>query len=139
MKPLSGDTIEISPGVTIGDIKDDREALHSAVTTLEMEVADIKAQLAGEMIVPDDSTTWRGRAQGALRVKVKALATVRAYLGALRRQRAAQAALLPQPERDHRAKVLLDTIRDELGDDEFDRLKAIAKERRPDVFGEVLS
>jgi len=141
------DTLVIRPGLTIGDIKDDKEALHDAVTTLEMEVSDIKAQLAGDIAVPASSNPdWARRAQGALRGKVKALATVRALLGGMRRQRQAEAAkqakvsgLLPRPERDQRAKMLLDTIRDELGDAEFDRLKAIAKERYPVLFGEVSS
>lgn len=131
------DTLQVRTGVAIGDIKNDKEALHDAVTTLEMEVADIKAQLAGEMSVPDDGPDWRRRAQGALRVKIKALATVRALLGAMRRQRAAEAAatLAPRPDREKRAQALLDTIRDELGDVEFDRLKGLAKDRHPALFG----
>lgn len=129
------DTLLIRPGVTIGDIKGDKEALHEAVTTLEMEVADIKAQLAGEMSVPDDGPDWRRKAQGALRVKIKALATVRALLGAMRRQKAAEPQA-PRPHREKRAQALLDTIRDELGDVEFDRLKGLAKERYPALFGD---
>jgi len=135
------DTLMVRPGVFIGDIKTDREGLHDAVTTLELEVADIKAQLAGEIPV-DDTPEWRRKAQGALRAKIKALATVRALLGAMRRQRQAVAAATPaapKPDRYRRAQVLLDTIRDEVGGEEFDRLKQIAKERRPDVFGEVAS
>ncbi len=132
------DTLLIRPGVTVGDIKGEKEALHDAVTTLEMEVADIKAQLAGEINVPDDSPEWRQRAQGALRAKIKALGTVRALLGAMRRQRAAEAAatMLPRPDREKRTQALLDTFRDEIGDAEFDRLKALAKERYPAIFAD---
>lgn len=131
------DTLLVRPDVTIGDINHDKEALHEAVTSLEMEVSDIKAQLAGEMLVPDDSDEWRRRAQGALRIKIKALATVRAILGAMRRQRAAEASasMMPRPDREKRAQALLDTIRDELGDLEFDRLKEVAIARHPELFG----
>lgn len=137
---LSYDTYDllIRPGITIADIRTDREALHDAVTLLEIEVSDIKAQLSGERLVPlPDDPDWRRRAQGALRAKVKALATVRALLGAMRRQRQAATPLLPRPDRDKRAQALLDTFRDELGDAEFDRIKAIAHENYPDLFGAV--
>lgn len=134
---LDLDTLQIRPGVTIGDVKHDREALHDAVTTLELEVANIKAQLAGEIVTSGaDDPEWRRRAQAALRAKIKGLATVRALLGAMRRQRQAAAVPpQPRPDREKRQQALLDTFRDELGDSEFERVKEIAKERHPELFG----
>jgi hypothetical protein len=45
-----------------------------------------------------------------------------------------------RPAAERRRQVILDTIRNELGDDEFERLVAIAKQRHPEAFAaEVLS
>lgn len=136
------DDLLISPGVTLGSIKEDREALHAALVTLEADVSDIKAQLDSDIGfhfasgVPTSDPVWRSKATKALANKRTALAIVRATLGAMRRQRQAQAApQLPRPDREKRTYALLDTFRDELGDAEFERLKDIAKARYPDLFG----
>ena len=62
---------------------------------------------------------WKKLTAKAIRVHANAMASSR------------------RPPIDERRKVLLAIIHDEIGKAEFDRIMAVAAERRPDVFGET--
>jgi hypothetical protein len=120
--------LEIEPGIPVRSLKT-RAECDAALMRIENDAARIRAQIARAEEDPDGVRPgWRTRAQGAMRWKKLTAKAIRAH-----------AIALATPKRapiEERRKVLLAIIHDEIGATEFDRIVALAAERRPDVFGE---
>lgn len=117
----------IEPGLTVGDLKTEGEC-NAALLRLEAERDSIMRQIAkDEEAAPADRRPgWRTKAGSALRWKKRIMAAIREHAATLR---------APKDPSVSRSKIILDTIREELGPREFERLVDLAKASRPDVFG----
>lgn len=125
--------IEIAPGLRVRDLSSRAEGAQ-AVALLQQDINTIIGQLHKaereriETGKPVDKS-WRLRAQGAISHKRTTVKAIHVHMGSFPREH--------KPYQVTAPKAILDTIREELGNDEFDRLKAIAKRRYPDAFKPV--
>lgn len=118
--------LEIEPGLRVRDLPT-REECTAAVMRIDMEIDGIIAQIADAEANPSRrSPGWRTRAQSAIRWKKRVRAAINAHATAMAAGR---------PHLDDKRQVILDTIRFEIGADEFERLVAVAKSRYPHLFG----
>jgi hypothetical protein len=119
--------LEVVPGTKVRDLPSP-EACASALLRIEMDMESINAQIAAAEASPKLAAPgWRTKAQSALRWKKRIYKAVQAF--------AKTFDATPSPTTVKR-KLILDTVRDELGDAEFDRLVAIAIDKHPEVFAE---
>jgi hypothetical protein len=114
--------LEVEPGVKVRDLNTP-EKCATAKMELDMEIETIASQIRHSEANPGHRPSgWRARAQGALRWKKRIRRAIVAYAPTLSG---------PRTGVDDRQRTILDTIRTEIGDDEFDRLVALAKARHP--------
>lgn len=117
---------EIEPGRRVRDLSTPEECA-SATLRLEMDMESILAQIGRAEADPDRvEPGWRTRAQTALRWKKRIRKAVLSY----------RQVLVSQPGRDARRRAILDTIREEVGDEAFDAYVDLARGRRPSAFAE---
>lgn len=103
-----------------------REQCAAVVMRLDMDIESIIAQIAESEADPARrGPGWRTRAQSAIRWKGRIRSALKNHAATLsvRRQKP-----------DDKQRVILDTIRLELGEEEFARLVAVAKSRHPHLF-----
>ncbi len=119
---------EIEPGTTVGDLKT-KEECQQAIYLLEHQRDAIMKQIAeDEARLPHERRAgWRTKAGSALRWKKRIMAAVRVHSSKIEKA---------QRPAGSRAQAILDTIREELGPRDFDRMVDLAKASRPDIFGE---
>lgn len=116
--------LEIEPGFRVRDLNTTEECA-AALINLDLEIENIIGQIGRSEANPDlRPKGWRTRAQSAIRWKKRVRKAVLTY----------QATLTPaRPQIADKRRAILDTIRSEIGDAEFDRLVQIAKDRNPEL------
>lgn len=103
-----------------------REECEAEALRLEMDIERIIAQIAQSEADPARrGPGWRTRAQSAIRWKKRVRSAIKNHAATLSVRR---------PKPDDKQRVIVDTIRLELGEDEFARLVAGAKSRHPQLF-----
>ncbi|MEP9370489.1 hypothetical protein [Mesorhizobium sp. KR1-2] len=108
-----------------------REECDAEVLKLEMEIESIIAQIAESETDPARrGPGWRTRAQSAIRWKKRVRSAIKNHAATLRPARHKP----DVKQQDDKQRVILDTVRLELGEDEFARLVAVAKSRHPHLF-----
>lgn len=122
--------IEIAPGLRVRDLSSRAECAQ-AVALLQKDVNRVVGQLHNaekERIATGKAIdkVWRLRAQGAIGHMRTSIKAINVHAGTFPREKKPYEITAPQ--------AILDTIREELGNDEFDRLKTLAKVRRPEAF-----
>ncbi|MGN6549256.1 MAG: hypothetical protein ACTHJ3_05115 [Pararhizobium sp.] len=117
--------LEVEPGFRVRDLAS-KDECDAAVLQIDMAIERILAQIGHAEASEEPSPPgWRTRAQSAIRWKKRVRQTVVTYAKTMEPKR---------PPSERRRQVILDTIRSEIGDDEFERLLAIAKRRHPEAF-----
>ncbi len=120
---------EVEVGTTVGDLKTKEECVQ-AIYLLEHQRDAIMKQIAeDEARLPHERRAgWRTKAGSALRWKKRIMAAVRVRAGALAKE---------QRPAGSRAQAILETIREELGPRDFDRMVELAKASHPALFVEA--
>lgn len=120
--------VEISPGLRVRDLQT-RADCARATALLQQDVNNVVGQLHRaerlriEVGTPVD-VRWRHKAQGAIsrmRAKIKA---INIHAGTLPRK----------PKAHGAADAIINTIREEIGEEELRRYVELAKQRRPEAF-----
>ncbi len=115
-------SLEIQPGFQVRDLTTPEECA-SALLRLDDEMASIRHQIAVAEERPAAAYPgWRMKAQNALSMKKRIARAIRTYASTMAATR---------PGINEKRQAILDTIKRELGDAEFDRLVALAKDRSP--------
>ena len=116
--------LEIEPGFRVRDLNTVEEC-NAALLNLDMAIESILSQIAHSEANPDRKPKgWRTKAQSAIRWKKRVHKAALAY----------RAMLTPtRPQIGDKRKAILDTIKREIGEAEFDRLVQIAKDRNPEL------
>lgn len=125
--PVPSDPLDliVEGDTTVRDLKT-REECEAEALRLEMDIEGIIAQIAESEADPGHrGPGWRTRAQSAIRWKKRVRSAIKNHAATLSVRR---------PKPDDKQRVLIDTIRLELGEDEFARLVAVAKSRHPQLF-----
>lgn len=116
--------LEIEPGFRVRDLNTVEECA-AALINLDMEIENIISQIGRSEASPDlKPKGWRTRAQSAIRWKKRVRKAVFTY----------RATLTPtRPQITDKRQAILDAIKAEIGDAEFDRLVQIAKDHNPNL------
>lgn len=115
----------VRDGVTVRDLKT-REECVQAVVDIDMQIEGMLAQIGRVEANPENGLNkpgWRSKVQGAIRWKKRAKTAVNKVIAQFDKSKPAD------PSKDAFRYVLLNTLRDELGDPEFDRIRDIARSR----------
>lgn len=128
--PVPSDPLDliVEGDTTVRDLKT-REECEAEALKLEMDIEGIIAQIAQSEADPGHRAPgWRTRAQSAIRWKKRIRSAIKNHAATLNPARS------KPPKPDDKQRVILDTIRLELGEEEFARLVAVAKSRHPQLF-----
>lgn len=117
--------LEVAPDVKVRDLKSRAECTE-AMLRIDMDMESIQAQIGRAEADPTLAAPgWRTKAQSAIRWKKRIKTAVHVF---------AQSFDMPPPLLSAKRKAIIETFKNELGADEFERIIAIAKVRYPAVF-----
>lgn len=115
----------VREGVAVRDLKT-REECVQAVVDIDMQIEGMLSQISRVEADPEHSLNrpgWRSKVQGAIRWKKRAKAAVNKLIVQFDKSKPTD------QSKDSFRYVLLDTLRLELGDAEFERIRDIARDR----------
>lgn len=119
--------LEVAPGLRVRDLSS-RAQCDEAMLRIAMDMESIVAQIGRAEEDPTLAAPgWRTKAQSAIRWKKRTKAAVHQFAQTFDPAPAPTAVTAKR-------KAIIDTFKDELGADEFERIIAVAKARHPAAF-----
>lgn len=131
--PPVGDPLDLEiepslhPGVRVRDLKSPAECA-SAIFQIDKDMSDIRSQIArAERDPASRPTRWRMKAQNAMTWKKRVRRAIAEYAKVLRP---------PQAPADEKRRVILQFVKVKIGEAEFERIVAEARNCNPELWGD---